>query len=112
MDLMGSRLEGRLRWPAFLGHRVPCFGYNNPVGRSQDPRLGQPDGGVTAQADVPAAAVNHDALRSAFRPGRSYVQVKTCAVTVSPGYHDRPDLGHSYPPSTILAGSCCLTREC
>ena len=86
VDLLGCFLEGGLRRPPFLRHRVPPLGHNHPVGRRLGPRLGQADGGVPAQTDVPAPAVDHDALDLGPAPGGIYVKIepgprhRTCPV--------------------------------
>ena len=76
----------------FLGHWVPPVGHGGTIRGCKNPGLGQTYTRETAQADVPAAAVNNDTLYPGFGPGGGDVQIKPGAVAIFAGCDDRLDL--------------------
>ena len=95
VDPSGSILKRGLGRSPFLRHRVPPCGHPGAIGYSQDTRLGQTYGRVSAQPDVPPASLNNDTLYPGFRPTRGNVKIEPGTVAVPARLGDGFDPGRS-----------------
>ena len=71
------------------------IGYGGAIRGCKPPGLGEANGCVSTQTEVPAVAVNHSALYPGLRPGGSDIQIKPGPVAIPAWFGGRLDLDRS-----------------